>query len=260
MGRLSALFLMSMLPLTAQTMSVNSTGVAMGHLHIITPDPAAHKRIWVDVLGGKLVNIGPLEFAKFPGVFVGFRKGESNGGTEASVVDHLGFLVKDLNATREKIKGAGLPVVRELPATKQFFAMLPDSVKVEFTEDTTIDVPIRHHHIHFASDQIDTMREWYVKTFGAVAGMRAKFKAADLPGVNLSWNPAEKPLAPTKGRALDHIGFEVANVEEFCRKLETAGMKLDVPITKLEKMGLTVAFVVDPYGTRIELTQGLNKY
>jgi catechol 2,3-dioxygenase-like lactoylglutathione lyase family enzyme len=260
MGKLPALFLMSMLPLAAQTMPVNSTGVAMGHLHIITPDPAAHKRIWVDVLGGKLVNVGPIEFAKFPGVFVGFRKGESNGGTETSVVDHLGFLVKDLAATRQKLTGAGLPIVRELPATKQFFAMLPDSVKVEFSEDTTIDVPIKHHHVHFASDQVDAMRDWYAKTFGAVPGMRAKFKAADLPGVNLSWNPADKPTLPTKGRAMDHIGFEVSNLPEFVRKLEAAGMKLDVPLTKLEKMGLTVAFVIDPYGTRIELTEGLNKY
>ncbi len=48
----------------------------MGHVHIITPNPEAHKKIWIDILGGKLVRIGPLEFAKFPGVFVGFRKGE----------------------------------------------------------------------------------------------------------------------------------------------------------------------------------------
>ena len=246
---------MTMIPLSAQTMPGNATGVSMGHLHIITPDPAAHKKIWIDVLGGKLVNVGPLEFAKFPGVFVGFRKGESSGGTETSVVDHLGFLVKDLAATKEKLTGAGVPIVREMPQQKQFFAMFPDNVKVEFTEDASIDVPIKHHHIHFASDQVDAMREWYVKTFGAVAGMRAKFKAADLPGVNLSWNPAEKAPAPTRGRALDHIGFEVANIEEFCR-----GMKLEMPVTKLEKMGLTVAFLVDPYGTRIELTQGLTKY
>ena len=232
----------------------------MGHLHIITPNPDAHKKIWVDTLGGKLVKIGPLEFAKFPGVFVGFRKGESNGGTDSSVVDHLGFLVQDLAATRQKLVGAGLQIVRELPATRQFFAMLPDNVKVEFSEDASIDIPIRHHHVHFASDQIEPMREWYAKTFGAVPGMRARFKAADLPGVNLSWNPADKPTAATKGRALDHIGFEVGNIEEFCRKIEASGVKLERPVTKLPELGLTVAFLVDPYGTRIELTEGLTKF
>ena len=232
----------------------------MGHLHIITPDPEAHKKIWIDTLGGKLVKIGPLEFAKFPGVFVGIRKGESNGGTETSVVDHLGFLTRDLAGTKQKLTAAGVQIVREMPATKQMFAMLPDKVKVEFTEDTAMDVPIRHHHIHFASDQIEPMRKWYAKTFGAVPGMRAKFKAADLPGVNLSWNPAEKPMAPIKGRALDHIGFEVRNIEEFCGKLAASGAKFERPVTKLPELGLTVAFLIDPYGTHIELTEGLTKF
>jgi catechol 2,3-dioxygenase-like lactoylglutathione lyase family enzyme len=155
---------------------------------------------------------------------------------------------------------AKIAIVREMPAQKQFFAMFPDSVKVEFTEDASIDVPIRHHHIHFASDQVDTMREWYAKTFGAIPGMRSKFKAADLPGVNLSWNPSDKPLSPTKGRAVDHIGFEVADIRQFCGKLEAAGMKLETPVREVPAMGLTIAFLVDPYGTRIELTQGLVKY
>jgi catechol 2,3-dioxygenase-like lactoylglutathione lyase family enzyme len=121
-------------------------------------------------------------------------------------------------------------------------------------------VPVRHHHVHFASDQVDAMRDWYAKNFAAVPGMRAKFKAADLPGVNLSWNPAEKPTLPTKGRALDHIGFEVRNIEEFCRKLEAAGIKLEMPVTKRPDLGLTIAFLVDPYGTRLELTEGLTKF
>jgi catechol 2,3-dioxygenase-like lactoylglutathione lyase family enzyme len=236
-------------------MPANSAGVSMGHLHIVTPDPAAQKKIWVDVLGGKPLSIGPVEFVKFPGVFVGLRNGQSEGGTESSVVDHLGFLVKDLASTKKKLIDAGIPIVREMPLQKQFFAMFPDKVKVEFTEDASIDVPIKHHHVHFASDQIDAMREWYVKTFGAVPGMRAKFKAADLPGVNLSWNPADQAPVSTKGRALDHIGFEVANIEEFCR-----GLKLETPVTKVASMGITVAFLVDPYGTRIELTQGLSKF
>jgi catechol 2,3-dioxygenase-like lactoylglutathione lyase family enzyme len=232
----------------------------MGHLHILTTDPAAHKKIWIDVLGGELVKAGPVELAKFPGVFVGFRQGEPSGGTDSSVIDHLGFLTKDLPATRQKLTAANIPIVRELPATRQFFAMFPDGVKVEFTEDTSITTPIRHHHIHFASDQIEPMREWYVKNFGAIAGMRSKFKAADLPGVNLSWNPAEKPPVPSKGRAVDHIGFEVKNIDEFCRKLEAAGMKLEMPVTKRPDLGLTIAFLTDPYGTRIELTEGLTKF
>jgi len=173
------------------------------------------------------------------------------------VVDHLGFKVKDLDAAKAKLLAGGGQVVREMPDTRQMFIMFPDGVKVEFTEDKALDQPIVHHHIHFASHQQDEMRAWYAEKFGAVPGMRGRFKAADVPGVNLSWNPAEKQLAHTKGRGVDHIGFEIANLEEFCKKLEAGGVKFDVPFRKVPQLGLSIAFLTDPWGTYIELTEGL---
>jgi catechol 2,3-dioxygenase-like lactoylglutathione lyase family enzyme len=247
-------------PLLAQVAPPNAAGVSMGHFHIVTPDPEAQKKLWVGALGGKLVTAGPLEYAMFPGVFIGFRKGESSGGTEGSVVDHLGFVVRDAVATKSKLVAAGVRIVSETPETHQFFSMFPDGVKVEFMEDPKLDVAIRHHHLHFASNRVDEMRDWHVKAFGAVAGMRGRFKAADLPGVNLSWNPSEQPTLPTKGRALDHIGFEVKDIKAFCARLEAAGIKLDTPPTPRPDLGLTLAFVTDPWGTRIELTEGLARF
>jgi hypothetical protein len=169
-------------------------------------------------------------------------------------------LTRDLDGTKQQLTAAGVKIVREMPATKQFFAMFPDSVKVEFTEDNGIDVPIRHHHIHFASDQLEAMRAWYATAFGAVPGMRGRFQAADLPGVNLSWNPSDKPTLATKGRALDHIGFEVQGIEAFCKKLEGSGLKMEIAPTRRPELGLTVAFFSDAWGTRIELTEGLTKF
>ena len=67
-----------------------------------------------------------MEFIKFPGVVVGLRKGEPKGGTDDSSVNHLGFKVKDLPATKAKLTKAGGQVVREMPETKQMFVMFPD--------------------------------------------------------------------------------------------------------------------------------------
>jgi catechol 2,3-dioxygenase-like lactoylglutathione lyase family enzyme len=259
MRRIFLLALLS-IPLAAQIAPPNGAGVSMGHLHVISPNPEAHMKLWVDVLGGKKIMVGNLEFAMFPGVFVGARKGEAGGPTEGSIVNHLGFLVRDLDATKAKLTGAGVTIEREMPATRQMFAMFPDGVRVEFSEDKTIAVPIRHHHIHFATPQIEEMRAWYAKHFDAVPGMRGRFKAADVPGVNLSWNPADAPTAPTKGRAMDHIGFEVKDIKAFCAKLEADGIQLDRAVTELPDLGLTVAFLTDPWGTRIELTQGLTRF
>jgi catechol 2,3-dioxygenase-like lactoylglutathione lyase family enzyme len=250
--------LMAGIELSGQVLPLNSSGVAMGHLHIVTPDPAAHKKLWVDVLGGTLIKVGPIEFAAFPGVLVGFRPGSTNGGTVGSIVDHLGFLVKDLDKTKEKLTAAAKIVSVNEPA-RQFFALFPGDVTVEFTEDKTSDVPIKHHHIHFATPKEDDMRAWYAKLFGAVPGMRGRFKAADLPGVNLSWKPVDQAPLPTKGRVMDHIGLEVRDIREFVKKAVEAGAKVEMPVTERPELGLTIAFIVDPWGTQIELTEGLLK-
>ena len=135
--------------------------------------------------------------------------------------------------------------------------MFPDAVKVEFTEDKSIAVPIKHHHIHFATNEQDEMRAWYAKMFGAVPGKRASFDAADLPGVNLTFSKADGPVVGTRGRSLDHIGFEVRNLEQFIKKLEASGIKMDRPYTKIANSATAIAFLTDPWGTYIELTENL---
>jgi hypothetical protein len=80
-------------------------------------------------------------------------------------------------------------------------------------------------------------------------------KMANLPGVTLIFSPTDTPVTGTKGRALDHIGFDVKDVEAFCKTLETNGVKLDPPYRKVPQMDFAVAFLTDPWGTRIEMTE-----
>jgi catechol 2,3-dioxygenase-like lactoylglutathione lyase family enzyme len=102
------------------------------------------------------------------------------------------------------------------------------------------------------------VQAWYAKTFGAVPGKRGPFDAADLPGVNLTFSKADAPTAPTKGRVIDHIGFEVSDIAAFAKKLEAAGIRLDRPVQKSTASPATsIAFLTDPWGTQIELTEHL---
>jgi catechol 2,3-dioxygenase-like lactoylglutathione lyase family enzyme len=57
---------------------------------------------------------------------------------------------------------------------------------------------------------------------------------------------------------LDHIGFEVAGLEAFVADLEAKGVQFDVPYRKTAD-GVGLAFLVDPWGTYIELTEGLGQ-
>ena len=243
----------------AQLPPGNDKGVSMGHLHLRVSDTDAHKKLWVDTLGAKVVKLGRLEAYEFPGVQVLLTKGTPSGGTDGCVVDHLGFKVKNLEETKSKLTAGGAKVVSGNPKTHQMFIEFPDGIKVEFTEDKSQTDAVVHHHIHFAVQQIDEQREWYAKMFGAVPGMSAGFKAADVPGVNLRWKPSDAKLAGTKGRGVDHIGFEIAHLDEFCKKLEADGVKFDRPYSAFPQMGLSIAFLTDPWGVYIELTEGLAK-
>ena len=80
---------------------------------------------------------------------------------------------------------------------------------------------------------------------------------ADLPGGGLNFSPSSGPVAGTRGRALDHIGFEIRNLEEFCKRLEAQGIKIDVPFRTVPALNITLAFITDPWGTYIELNEGL---
>jgi catechol 2,3-dioxygenase-like lactoylglutathione lyase family enzyme len=66
---------------------------------------------------------------------------------------------------------------------------------------------------------------------------------------------------PTKGRVVDHVGFEVKNLEEFCKKLEAKGITLTRGYRQKDKaMGnIATALLTDPWGVSIELTEGLDK-
>jgi hypothetical protein len=72
-----------------------------------------------------------------------------------------------------------------------------------------------------------------------------------------SWLP-DQALAGTKGRAIDHVGFDVRNLPAFLQRLEGKGIKLTEPYRRapeLDNMG--TAFITDPWGTLIELTEKL---
>ncbi len=111
------------------------------------------------------------------------------------------------------------------------------------------------------------VQTWYTRVFGANATRTeltgpaannpasAPMSQSTLPTrTNLRFSPAPASV-PTRGRALDHIGFEVNGLEAFCKQLEARGVKLSVPYRKQD--GIGTAYLTDPKGTYIQLTEGL---
>ena len=252
---LVSVLLLSAAPLMAQLPAPNAAGVSAGHTHMMVRDPEAHKKIWVEALGAQVVTAGALELLKLPGIFLVLGKAEPAEGSEGSSVDHFAFRAKDLGATKAKLAAAGVPIVRE--DAREIVAVFPDKVKVEFYAAPMLAVPLEHYHVHFFTNDPDGLRAWYVKHFGATVTTQGNATVTNVPGVDFSFRRTDKPLAATKGRSLDHIGFEVKGLEAFCKKLEAEGVTFDAPFRDVPRIGLKIAFVLDPAGTRIELTEGL---
>jgi catechol 2,3-dioxygenase-like lactoylglutathione lyase family enzyme len=245
--------------LRAQLAAPNEVGVRMGHLHLNVRDVQANENLFETLGGTAAPKLGDNVVIKFPGVLILLRQMEPTGGSVGSVVNHVGFQVPDVAQSMAKWKAAGLKTEDGRNA-QQGFVTTPDGLRIEILEDATMTVPIKMHHIHFFVEQaaIPEMQAWYAKTFGAKPGKRGDFQTDDLPGVSLTFAASPTATAPTKGRTLDHIGFEIVNLEAFCKKLEASGVKFDRPYMK-NPNGLGLAFITDPWGTYIELNEGLDK-
>jgi catechol 2,3-dioxygenase-like lactoylglutathione lyase family enzyme len=117
-------------------------------------------------------------------------------------------------------------------------------------------MPIRNEHVHFSvpEGEVPKAVEWYAKTFGGKVGTRNNAPVVDLPGVQLRFARADAKQAPTRGRVLDHIGFDVKDHAAFVKRLEAAGIKLDEPPRK-SASGNTVTYITDPWGARVEIVQ-----
>jgi len=246
----------------AQIAPPNSAGVSMGHIHLAVSDIEAQKRFWITAMGGVAVQNGPLSLIQFPGVFIMLRQAAPTAPPAGSIVDHFGFVWKDLPAALAKWKASNIEI-EQATNPNQGYVHGPDGIRVEFFGDPTISVPVQMNHIHFYPTDIPAMQMWYAKVFGGVPGKRARVSTPgwidcdDLPGVNLSFSQGQVKLAPTKGRSLDHIGFEVRDLQTFAKQLEAQGIKLDQPIRQIPNTKTKVAVLTDPWGTYIELTQGL---
>ena len=254
--------------------------IVVGHYHLNVTDVDEHIRFWAGTLGGTAITLGPdaIPAIEFPDIFLILHEQPPSGPTRGTAFDHIGFAVPDVPAMTENIVAAGYSVTvgREPPPGETAspptagnygrFSYItgPDGVKIELVTDESEGAPpIVHHHVHFVHQDFVTMQQWYMRAFNATLreGQTDFFIGADLPGVGymlnfFSWLPNES-LIGTAGRAVDHIGFEVRDLEAFSRALEEKGIALTEPYHRDDALGVMTATITDPYGTVLELTEGL---
>jgi predicted enzyme related to lactoylglutathione lyase len=242
--------------------------VVYGHHHLNVTSIDEHKKFWVDGLGGVVATLEglPTTIIRFPNVLVFLRQQAPKGDMKGTVLPRIGFDVKSVAAATEQLKTAGFAVTKQGSSGT---VTTPDGLEVELVESRGSRAPavsepgrvegIGLRDLQFSVEDPDAVSAWYAKTFGAAIGKTAKPRTATLPGLTMVFGLAKEKPAGTQGRVLDHIGFEVKQLEAFCTGLQSKGIKLDRPYTKLPNADLAIAFLTDPWGTYIELTEGLSK-
>jgi hypothetical protein len=282
----------------AQLAPFNDRGVTMGHWHAIVPDVQAAQRFWM-LFDAKPVMIDNTVVMKLPGVFIFLTQGSPVGPTAGTSLNHVGLRVSHGKQLTDSLRAAGVKGDPVDPVTGRPGFWKPglrswgdftsaDGLKIEILDNVVegeagltakiagVADPTRkselppvasdHNHMYLPTKAtVQEAEQWYSKMFGAQP-FNDTGAGALLPGARLRMDAAElrrdspgKPV-PTKGHVIDHIGFEINHLEAFCKTLAAAGVKFDQPYSKKRHKGFASAELTDPWGTSIELTEGLGKF
>ena len=103
----------------------------------------------------------------------------------------------------------------------------PDGLRIEILENKDSDVPDSPATTSTSmcpNREIPKIQAWYAAFFGAKPGKRgAQHRRRSSWRESVVHARRTRRTVTTKGRVLDHIGFDVKNLEAFTKKLEAAG-------------------------------------
>jgi catechol 2,3-dioxygenase-like lactoylglutathione lyase family enzyme len=109
-----------------------------------------------------------------------------------------------------------------------------------------------YDHIHVNVPDPAAAANWYEKYFGG----RRITEAPDrlMFGSTRFMFLRKADAKPSSGSAIDHVGFSFADLDAKMKEFEAAGIKIVTPTRELPGL-FKIAFVEDPWGTRIEVVQ-----
>ncbi|MEM6705298.1 MAG: VOC family protein [Acidobacteriota bacterium] len=243
-------------------MSTDRTALAWDHLHLNAADSNAAAAWYVEAFGPwsppgiaaeRVVVVG-LQGARFGRHQFRWFDAEAEGSV-GSVVDHYGWSVTDVDAACTAFEAAGAKLLEE-PRT------VGESLRICFLEDPwgakfeLLDDPdlLGFHHVHLLVPDPESHRRHLAELVG---GEPSTFNDL-LPGVRRDDGPwvlyrAAAGLAPSLGRAIDHMAFTVQGLEERLDAMSAAGAKVEGPPRDVD--GARIGFAAAHDGARIELVE-----
>lgn len=231
------------------------------HIHLTAPNPEEAAQWYIKHMGCEALP-ARKDAARCGTVQLLFYRRAAKAGTEGTGMHHIGFSFLNLADKMKALEAGGVKIVTPMREgrLKVGFVEDPWGTRIEVVEDAE-SLGLYHVHLHTA-DPAATLK-WYQSAFG---GQLLKRKLTGVDGLLygtfwvLATKPAahELPLQPTDGRAVDHLGFSFANLDESVAELKSKGVKFrDDVRTVTNPIGetLKIAFVIGPDDVTIEVVQ-----
>src|SRR2546423_824059 len=111
-------------------------------------------------------------------------------------------------------------------------------------------------HLHLAAPDPIKAAEWYRKNLGGQPTTEGTDRLM-FGETRVIFQRNEKPT-PSAGSVVDHIAFSVKDVDAAMKALEADGAKIEGPAREVAGL-FKLGFVVDPFGTRLEIVQDAAK-
>jgi len=252
---LGGLFLASFfLPSLVQAESVFT------HVHMRVPDTTESAQWHAEFFDRVIRPGGPGPNIVYGNGNIGTMPNEGLASTsEGGAIDHFGIAVPNVAAAVAKAREMGATVKTEpregVTAPVIAFIEDPWGVRMELLEDPEY---LGVNHIHMMSVDPDAMRDWFLQVFGG------KYVEARGKGIFHTilygnvWVHVSSPrqgagVAPSRGRAIDHMGFRVPSLDKFRATLKRSGY--NPYLERANPPGSDLMFFVGPDGIHFEVSE-----
>jgi catechol 2,3-dioxygenase-like lactoylglutathione lyase family enzyme len=234
--------------------------------HIHLNEPAADASAWWEknIPQGRRITEAPNRIM-YGAVRLMFLGASSSGGSQGSVIEHLGFSVADIDAKMRELAAINTKVIEPVKNVPGLYetALIesPWGTQIQLVQDPEL---LGLHHVQLRVSDTEAAYAWLLDKFGGertkIKGQIDSVKYAGTGGFTTVYVVITKgESAPSQGRVIDHIGWRsTATINETKAMLEGKQVQLTSQPRPLElPNGPTINYfyVAGPNGTRIEIVE-----
>ena len=255
-----ALLLVTAAIVSAQTPAT----VPFDHLHL--NEPAADASVWWEknIPGARRITEAPdrIMYGAVRMMFLGAR---SSGGSQGSVIEHLGFSVPDLDAKMRELAAINTKVIEPAKSEPGLYktALIesPWGTRIQLVQDSEL---LGLHHVQLRLPDTEGAYGWLLDKFGGertkIRGLVDSVKYAGTGGFSTVYILiAQGESVPSQGRTIDHIGWRsTAPISDTKAALESKQVQLTSqprPLNLPNGPTINYFYIAGPSGTRIEIVE-----